>query len=77
MQFDSLAAVWSMNGHGPFVWSAYAIAAVTLLALVWAPLHKQRRFFAEQRDNERRRQLSQRTAPPSAEIANSSERTVS
>ncbi|HSB96387.1 MAG TPA: heme exporter protein CcmD, partial [Spongiibacteraceae bacterium] len=66
MQFDSLAAMWSMNGHGPFVWSAYAIAAVTLLALVWAPLHKQRRFFAEQRANERRRQLAQRAATSSS-----------
>jgi heme exporter protein D len=69
--------MWSMNGHGPFVWSAYAIAAVTLIALVWAPLQKQRRFFAEQRANERRRQLNQRAAQAPAATANSSERTVS
>jgi len=62
MQFDSLAAAWWMSGHGPFVWSAYAIAATTLIALVWIPLQKQRRFFAEQRANERRRQLNQRAA---------------
>lgn len=55
MQFDSLAAIWWMNGHGPFVWSAYAIAAATLCAIVWAPLQRRRRFFAEQRGIERRR----------------------
>jgi heme exporter protein D len=71
MQFDSLAALWSMNGHGAFVWSAYAIAACTLLALVLAPLQKQRRFFAEQRASERRRQLAQRAAIHSAESKNS------
>jgi heme exporter protein D len=59
MQFDSLAALWWMNGHGPFVWSAYAIATVTLGAIVWAPLQRQRRFFAEQRGIENRRSARQ------------------
>jgi heme exporter protein D len=54
MQFDSLAAIWEMSGHGPFVWSAYAIAAVTLIAIVVAPLQRRRRFFIEQRGIERR-----------------------
>lgn len=62
MQFDSLAALWDMNGHGPFVWSAYAIAAATLIALVWLPVQKQRRFFRDQQLAERRRQATQRTA---------------
>jgi heme exporter protein D len=55
MQFDSLQAVWQMGGHGAFVWSAYAIALCTLVALVAAPLARSRRFFAEQRGIERRR----------------------
>lgn len=54
MQFDSLAALWEMNGHGPFVWSAYAIAAATLIALVWLPLRRQRRFYRERALAERR-----------------------
>lgn len=66
MQFDSLAALWSMQGHGPFVWSAYAIAAATLIALVWLPLQRQRRFFRDQRLAERRRQTVQRSAAASA-----------
>lgn len=66
MQFDSLAALWSMQGHGPFVWSAYAIAVATLIALVWLPLQRQRRFFRDQRLAERRRQTVQRSAAASA-----------
>lgn len=70
MQFDSLAALWEMKGHGPFVWSAYAISAATLIAIVWLPLQNQRRFFREQQLAERRRQLAQRanatTGSPSA-----------
>jgi heme exporter protein D len=58
MQFDSLAALWAMNGHGPFVWSAYAIAAATLVALVWLPLRRQRRFLRELRVREQRRQAA-------------------
>lgn len=55
MQFDTLQALWQMNGHGPFVWSAYAIALCTLIAVVWSPLARRRRFFIEQRGIERRR----------------------
>lgn len=62
MQFESLAALWDMQGHGPFVWSAYAIATATLVALIWLPLQNQRRFFREQQLAERRRQLARRAA---------------
>lgn len=55
MYFDSLAEIAWMAGHGPFVWSAYALAAMTLVALIVFPLLRQRRFFAEQRASERRR----------------------
>lgn len=65
MQFDSLAALWSMNGHGPFVWSAYAIAAATLVALVWLPLRRQRRFYRERAQAERRA-AAQRAASPAS-----------
>lgn len=54
MQFDSLSAIWAMGGHGPFVWSAYTIAAVTLIAIIVAPLQRRRRFFDEQRGIARR-----------------------
>lgn len=36
MHFSSLAALWSMEGHGAFVWSAYAIVFVVIAALAIA-----------------------------------------
>lgn len=56
MQFDSLADFMSMQGHGVFVWSVYAITLVILVALTAAPLRKRRRFFIEQMMRERRQQ---------------------
>ena len=36
MRFDSLAAFISMDGHGAYIWSAYGITLVVLLAnLLW------------------------------------------
>jgi heme exporter protein D len=36
MHFVSLAALWHMEGHGPFVWSAYAIVFVVVASLAMA-----------------------------------------
>ncbi|MET0377700.1 MAG: heme exporter protein CcmD [Spongiibacteraceae bacterium] len=55
MQFESLAALWEMSGHGPYVWGAYAIALIVLIGIVGAPLARQRKFFAQQQQIERRR----------------------
>jgi len=63
MQFDTWQALWQMNGHGPFVWCAYAIALCTLTAMVWSPLARRRRFFVEQRGIERRRSARAQSAP--------------
>ena len=35
---DRLAAFLAMGGHGGFVWGAYAIAAIVLLAILAASL---------------------------------------
>ncbi|TQV78242.1 heme exporter protein CcmD [Exilibacterium tricleocarpae] len=48
-QFTSLADFMMMSGHGPYVWSCYAVTALGLLYLVVAPLRKRRRFIAQQR----------------------------
>ena len=37
MHFDSIAAAMHMDGHGIYVWSAYAITLVLLFWLLWAP----------------------------------------
>ena len=57
MQFESLAALWEMQGHGPYVWTAYGIAAVVLMAIIWVPLARRRRFLRQQRQAETLRQL--------------------
>ncbi len=48
MYFESLSAFLAMGGHGPFVWSVYAITAAVLTGLAVAPLLRQRRFWIEQ-----------------------------
>lgn len=55
MQFENLHDLWTMSGHGPFVWSAYAIVLIVLAGVLWAPIARHRRFFAQQQQIERRR----------------------
>ncbi len=38
MYFESFHDLWTMAGHGAYVWAAYAITFVTLIALLWVPL---------------------------------------
>jgi heme exporter protein D len=47
MYFDSLSAVLTMDGHGAYVWSAYAISLLVLALLVRAPLRRQRAFLRQ------------------------------
>jgi heme exporter protein D len=47
MYFDSFAALMTMDGHGAYVWSAYAITLVVVIALLILPLRRQRRLIAE------------------------------
>ena len=53
MYFESLAAVWHMDGHGFYVWLAYALTVLTLVIMVWLPLKRMRQHWrwlqAEQR----------------------------
>lgn len=49
MRFSTLAEFIAMEGHGPYVWSAYAIAALVItFNLIW-PLLQQRRNFSRLR----------------------------
>jgi heme exporter protein D len=47
-QFDSLADFIAMNGHGPFVWAAYAITLAALIFLVVSPVLQKKAFFKQQ-----------------------------
>ena len=53
MYFESLSAVWHMDGHGFYVWLAYAFPAIPLALTVWLPINRIRQHWrwlqAEQR----------------------------
>ncbi len=49
MYFESFAQLWSMDGHGAYVWSAYAIVWLVLIVLLRAPLASRRRVLARVR----------------------------
>lgn len=61
MYFDSLQALIGMDGHGPYVWTAYAISLVTLAAMLVTPLGRRRRFLAQQAQIVRRQQARQQS----------------
>ncbi len=47
MAFSSLAEALAMAGHGPYVWSAYTLTALVVVALVIAPSRRTRRSRAQ------------------------------
>lgn len=53
-QFDSLYDFLRMNGHGPYVWVCYGIAALVLAYLVVAPVWRKKRFIRRERARLRR-----------------------
>lgn len=55
MYFDSLGAALLMDGHGPYVWSAYLTSLLVLGFLVIYPRRRQRRLLREVRGELRRR----------------------
>jgi len=60
-QFSSLMDFWMMNGHGPYVWSAYAITFTVLGFLVISARYQRRVFLQSQRKAQRlaQQQLNQ------------------
>ena len=50
MQFDSLAALWQMGGHGLYVWSAYGISLLVLLVNALLPGRRRAAFLREARE---------------------------
>ena len=47
MQYDSFAAFLQMGGYGFFVWGAYLVCSMVLLALVIEPAINKRRLFKQ------------------------------
>lgn len=67
MYFSSFSALWSMDGHGAYVWSCYAIVAIVFLLLVLQPML---RFRQEQK----RIRLSRGVTAGSADVMPSNAR---
>lgn len=57
MYFDSLGDLWSMAGHGPYVWSAYAIVLLVIVLLVRDPIGRRRKVLER---------IRRRAGPPSS-----------
>lgn len=47
MQFESIYDLFNMAGHGPYVWSAYAITGVIILGLCFSPTFRLRKVKTE------------------------------
>lgn len=60
-QFESLAAFWVMDGHGPYVWGAYIITALVLIYLLVSPMLQRKAFFRQQQKLQRLAQQKIRT----------------
>ena len=54
MYFDSLAHLLHMDGHGSYVWSAYAIGLVVILYNIIVPLLQKKRTIQHIRSRRRR-----------------------
>jgi len=44
LYFESIAALIAMEGHGPFVWSSYAVALLVIVGLLMVPVRRERRL---------------------------------
>lgn len=62
MYFDSLTAALTMDGHGPYVWSAYAITVTVMVLLIVSPIIRKRRLLRELRGEYRRNRQSESRA---------------
>ena len=49
MQFDSVAALLDMGGHGVYVWSVVVVSVLVIVGLLVIPARSSRRFLAELR----------------------------
>lgn len=45
LYFRSVDSLMDMDGHGAFVWSAYLIAGLVLVAIVVVPVRRKRKFL--------------------------------
>jgi heme exporter protein D len=47
LYFRSFDALLAMDGHGAFVWSAYLIATLVVLAILLRPVRRKQKFLQQ------------------------------
>ena len=47
MAFETIADFIAMGKHGPFVWSAYGISFIVILANILAPIQRRKALLNE------------------------------
>lgn len=62
MAFDTFAEFIAMGGHGPYVWSAWGVTALLLLATVWHARAEQRQLLKSLQRRVRRENSSRGNA---------------
>jgi heme exporter protein D len=62
MYFSSVQAALYMDGHGAYVWTAYALTLLVLVVLLVTPILRQQRVLRELR-GELRRASARATKP--------------
>lgn len=45
MYFDSLRAFLTMEGHGAYVWAAYLVTILVIVAVLIAPVRRHKQFL--------------------------------
>ena len=68
MYFDSLDALLKMDGHGVYVWAAYAITLAVIAFMLLSPIRRKKRFLEQLAGEQRRSQA----APGNQEDPNAS-----
>lgn len=47
MYFENFESLLYMDGHGVYVWAAYAVTLVVVIGMLIAPLRRRRRLLTE------------------------------
>lgn len=67
MAFDSLHDFWTMNGHGPYVWTCYGVFFLVMATLVIGSILQRRRVIDRQRWQLKMARRQTATATPKTE----------
>jgi len=54
MYIDNLHALLAMGGHGAYVWSAYSVAVLVIVAMLVLPLRRRKRLLVQLGAEQRR-----------------------